>query len=93
MGLVRCCGVWLVLLGLLYPGSRAYAQSAETAAQTAQAWFQRGVSLSRAAQWSDARAAYLRSIDLEPRVSTYFKASLCPTISSKPLTSEISSFR
>lgn len=67
--------LWLVLPALLYPSTRAYAQSNETstpAVETAQDWFQRGVSLSRAAQWSEARAAYERSLRLEPRVSTYY---------------------
>ncbi|HTU59881.1 MAG TPA: tetratricopeptide repeat protein [Polyangiales bacterium] len=50
--------------------SRADAQSQTT--ETAQDWFQRGVSLSKAAQWTEARAAFLRSLEIEPRVSTYF---------------------
>lgn len=60
-----CIGLWLACLWLMT--GRASAQ-----AQTAQDWFQRGVTLSRAAQWSEARAAFLRSSELEPRVSTYF---------------------
>jgi hypothetical protein len=58
--------VWLLLLSI-YPTSRAWAQ-----AGTAQDWFHRGVALSRTAQWPEARAAYLRSLELAPRVSTYF---------------------
>ena len=61
--------VWLVVPVLLIPSVPGYAQSDENSAQE---WFQRGVSLSRAAQWSEARAAYERSLALEPRVSTYY---------------------
>jgi hypothetical protein len=67
---MRSCHAWLVVLVLFYPVNRTGAQAQP--AETAQDWFQRGVSLSRAAQWSEARAAYLRSLELEPRVSTYF---------------------
>jgi|GEM_PF-5040216 len=59
---------WLACLWLI--SARANAQVEP--AQTAQDWFQRGVTLSNAAQWPEARAAFLRSIELEPRVSTYF---------------------
>jgi hypothetical protein len=71
MGHMRWCCAGLVLFSLFYPVSRTYAQADQTA-ETAQDWFQHGVALSRAAQWSEARAAYLRSLELEPRVSTYF---------------------
>jgi hypothetical protein len=55
-----CIGLWGLIVG------RASAQS------SAQDWFEHGVASSRSAQWSDARAAFLRSLELEPRVSTYF---------------------
>lgn len=63
-----CIGLWLACFWLA--PSRADAQSQP--AETAQDRFQHGVALSRAAQWSEARAAFLRSSELEPRVSTYF---------------------
>jgi hypothetical protein len=69
MGFLRSCCAWLAVLSLFYPVNCTCAQAD---AETAQDWFQRGVSLSRAAQWGEARAAYLRSLELEPRVSTYF---------------------
>lgn len=51
--------------------TQAPAPSAD-AEESAQSWFERGVSLSRAAEWSAARDAYVRSLQLEPRVSTHF---------------------
>ena len=64
----RLVALWLTCLWLMSGRASAQGQPAETA----QDWFQRGITLSNAAQWSEARAAFLRSIELEPRVSTYF---------------------
>lgn len=64
------CWIGLCLACLWLVTGRASAQVQP--AVTAQDWFQRGVTLSKVAQWSEARAAFLRSSELEPRVSTYF---------------------
>jgi tetratricopeptide (TPR) repeat protein len=43
---------------------------------SAQAWFEQGLSLSRAQHWQAARSAFLKSLELEPHVSTYFNLAV-----------------
>jgi len=76
MAVNRLGRVCLIVACLFYKSGRVSAQSDLIAqdgeTETAQDWFERGVVLSRAARWSEAREAYLHSLQQEPRVSTHF---------------------
>ena len=67
----------IVLLALLASvGGVARAEDSAVSDETAQAWFERALSLSREQNWPEARTAYLRSLAREPRVSTYFNLAV-----------------
>lgn len=64
---------WLALLAAVTFVSVVRAQAEPS---TAQQWFERGVELTKAEQWSEAQASFERSIELEPRAATYLNLAI-----------------
>lgn len=67
---LACCPGWLAL-ALCTWTTRVSADE-----PNARAWFERGLEHSRAERWEEAHFAFLRSLDLEPRVSTRFNLAV-----------------